>query len=186
MSYIYKHIRLDTNEIFYIGIGSDLNFQRSRDKTDRTDFWKAIVNKSKYNIEIITNNITWEEACIKESELINLYGRRDLNQGTLVNMTNGGEGAYGRCISNQTKQKISITVKKNTHWKNGLKHTPEAINKIINAGNKKVIDIVNNIIYKSIEDAAISINIRPNTLSRKLSGIRTNNTNFKYYNNAGI
>ena len=29
MAYLYRHIRLDTNEIFYIGIGSDINYKRA-------------------------------------------------------------------------------------------------------------------------------------------------------------
>jgi hypothetical protein len=38
------------------------------------------------------DDLTWEESCEKEIELIALYGRRDLGLGTLVNLTNGGEG----------------------------------------------------------------------------------------------
>ena len=30
MAYVYRHIRLDKNEPFYIGIGSDANYSRSR------------------------------------------------------------------------------------------------------------------------------------------------------------
>ena len=29
MAYLYRHIRLDKNEPFYIGIGSDTNFKRA-------------------------------------------------------------------------------------------------------------------------------------------------------------
>ena len=37
-------------------------------------------------------DVTWEEACTLEKNLIKEYGRRDLMAGTLVNMTDGGEG----------------------------------------------------------------------------------------------
>jgi len=35
MCYVYRHIRLDKNEPFYIGIGSDFNYQRSRHQSGR-------------------------------------------------------------------------------------------------------------------------------------------------------
>jgi hypothetical protein len=31
MAYVYRHIRLDKNEPFYIGIGSDSSFARAND-----------------------------------------------------------------------------------------------------------------------------------------------------------
>jgi len=45
-------------------------------------------------------------------------------------MTDGGEGAYGRYPNQITKDKISKAVKENSHWKNGVKHTAETIEKI--------------------------------------------------------
>lgn len=39
---------------------------------------------------------TYQEAKVKEIELISLYGRRDLGKGTLVNFTDGGEGTQGK------------------------------------------------------------------------------------------
>lgn len=35
--YVYKHIRLDTNEIFYIGIGSIMNYKRAFSKQYRNE-----------------------------------------------------------------------------------------------------------------------------------------------------
>ncbi len=32
MAYVYKHIRLDTNEIFYIGIGNNNDYGRAYQK----------------------------------------------------------------------------------------------------------------------------------------------------------
>lgn len=40
--YIYKHTRLDTNEIFYIGISKTKNYKRAFDKSKRSIFWKNI------------------------------------------------------------------------------------------------------------------------------------------------
>ena len=109
MAYVYRHIRLDTNQPFYIGIGSDVsgNYTRAHYK-DRSNFWKNIVQKTKYRIEIMLDELTWDAACLKECELIKLYGRSDLNEGTLVNLTNGGDGTFGYKHTNETKNKLRV------------------------------------------------------------------------------
>ena len=92
MAYVYRHIRLDKNEPFYIGIGKDATYKRAYQcsKTKRSEFWHNIASKG-YEVEILMDNLTWEQACEKEIEFISIYGRKDLGQGTLVNLTNGGE-----------------------------------------------------------------------------------------------
>jgi hypothetical protein len=97
MAYLYRHIRLDKNEPFYIGIGSDeyKNHERAYSKFCRNKYWKYITNNTPYEVEIMLEDLTWEEACEKEIEFIRLYGRDDLKEGSLVNMTNGGDGFKG-------------------------------------------------------------------------------------------
>lgn len=92
MAYVYRHIRLDKNEPFYIGIGNDRFFSRAYRKTNRNKHWLNIVGKTKYDVEILLWDIDYNFAKIKEREFINLYGRQDLGKGTLVNYTDGGEG----------------------------------------------------------------------------------------------
>jgi hypothetical protein len=108
-AYVYRHIRLDKNEPFYIGIGTDGNFTRAKEKTRRSDFWNKIVSKTDYEIEILFENIDIEEAKKKEIEFISLYGRKNLGTGTLANLTDGGDGAFGRVFSHseETKKKMS-------------------------------------------------------------------------------
>jgi hypothetical protein len=186
MAYLYRHIRQDTNVPFYIGIGSEIDYGRAYDKSERSKHWKNIISITDYRIDIILDNLTWEEACQKEIEFIKLYGRKDKNEGTLCNFTDGGEGPYGRILSKETRQKISKSVSGVKHGMFGKKHTENAINKISEAASKKVIDQSTGIIYCSIKDAALQNNIRPNTLTRKLSGIRNNNTNFRLMQNGSL
>lgn len=113
MSYLYRHIRIDKNVPFYIGIGSDETYKRAIGTNPRSRFWKAIVNKSDYEVEIMLDDLTWEEACEKEKEFIKLYGRRNINSGTLVNLTDGGEGNIGMIVSDETKAKKSKSMKHN-------------------------------------------------------------------------
>ena len=107
MAYVYRHIRLDKNEPFYIGIGSDEEYKRASTPKNRNIFWKRIVNKTEFEVEILCDNLNWDEACIKEKEFISLYGRKDKNKGSLCNLTDGGEGVYGLKMSNESKKKMS-------------------------------------------------------------------------------
>jgi len=108
MAYVYRHIRLDKNEPFYIGIGSDEKYDRSKERYNRNGLWKIIANKSDIEIEILLDGLTYEEAKEKEKEFIALYGRKNNNTGILTNLTDGGEGSLGIVISDETRQKLSI------------------------------------------------------------------------------
>lgn len=111
MAYIYRHIRLDKDEVFYVGIGSDLEFYRAYKKTQRTKYWNHIAAKG-YIVEIMIDNLTWEQACQKEKEFIKLYGRKDLEFGTLVNMTDGGEGNQNLSLESKKSKGEKISAKK--------------------------------------------------------------------------
>jgi hypothetical protein len=109
MAYVYQHIRLDTNEVFYIGIGSDTEgkYKRANSNKKRNPHWHNVINKAGYKIEILLDNINWKEACNEENRLIKLYGRKDINKGTLVNMTNGGDGVLGLVWNEEMRLKAS-------------------------------------------------------------------------------
>jgi len=152
MAYVYRHIRLDTNEIFYIGIGED-NINRkekyrrahTKIKDSHNNWWNKIVNKTQYRVEILMNGLTWEQACWNEIFLISLYGRRDLGKGTLVNLTNGGEGTTGckyirESPSIETRKKLSEALKGNKHTL-GIKYSDEEKYRMGNGNrNKKFSD----------------------------------------------
>lgn len=102
--YIYFHFRGDTDEIFYVGKGYK---NRAYSNQGRNKYWKNIVNKVGYRIEIIDKDISVNEAKIREIFYIAKFGRKDLNKGPLVNMTDGGEGAFGREFSEETRKRMS-------------------------------------------------------------------------------
>lgn len=119
MAIVYQHRRLDTNEIFYIGIGKEL--KRAYSRESRNLYWKNIVKKCDYIVEILYNDISWDDACYKEIGLIKLYGRKDLGTGPLANMTEGGDGVLGFKFSKETLDKISAKRKGSIPWNKGIK-----------------------------------------------------------------
>ena len=121
MAYLYRHIRLDKNEPFYIGIGSDAQYKRANSINPRTKHWKNIISKTAYRVDIVFDDLTWEEACEKEKEFISIY-KRKCDGGILCNITLGGEGVYGLKHSEKAKELMSIQRK-------GRKQSEEAITK---------------------------------------------------------
>lgn len=99
---LYRHLK-PCGEVFYIGIGKD--YVRAYNKHGRNKYWHRIVNKYGYEVQILKSDLTREEACELEMVLIAWYGRFDLGQGKLCNMTDGGEGTTNK--SPETKKKIS-------------------------------------------------------------------------------
>ena len=114
MPILYRHIRTDKQEVFYIGIGE--NESRAYNKKNRTRVWKNTANKG-YETEILFEDVTWEQVIEKEKEFIALYGRKDLGLGTLVNLTDGGEGTIGYKHTDEAKEKNRLaSTGKNNPW----------------------------------------------------------------------
>lgn len=111
MPVLYRHIRTDTNEVFYIGIGR--NKDRAYKVSGRSLEWKKIYNVSSIEVEIIFEHSNWDFICEKEKEFIAMYGRFDLKEGTLVNKTSGGStGTPNTIVSIETRNKLKLSGKK--------------------------------------------------------------------------
>ena len=110
-TYIYRHIRLDKNEPFYIGIGTDSKYQRAYSKQSRNIFWNRVVSKTDYEVEILLDNLTKDEAKIKEIEFIALYGKKIDKTGILTNISDGGDGNSGCKHTEEAKLKIGLSNK---------------------------------------------------------------------------
>ncbi len=115
---VYLHINPVKNEIFYVGIGGD---KRAISKKDRSSFWYGVVKRYGYIIDVVDSNLSWDAASKKERFYIKRIGRRDLGLGTLVNMTDGGDGLNNP--SKETRAKIGVSSKKrfeNAQYKNNF------------------------------------------------------------------
>src|SRR4030066_872170 len=105
---IYRHIRKDDNTVFYIGIGKSIKRAYKKEKSARNNHWHNIVNKVGYKVERLYTILTKNEAINIEKNLIQYYGRYDLNTGRLCNKTDGGEGCFNPKIVNGSKKVINI------------------------------------------------------------------------------
>jgi hypothetical protein len=140
---LYRHIRLDTNKPFYIGIGR--NIRRAYTVSGRSAEWKSIYESTDIEIEILFVHDDWKVICEKEKEFIAIHGRQDLNEGSLVNKTSGGStGTPNRLVTNEEKMKISNALKgrfcgnKNPFY--GKTHTEESKKKFSRKGSTHSIE----------------------------------------------
>jgi hypothetical protein len=97
--YTYAYLREDRTP-YYIGKG------RGKRIYSKNRSIKAPKDKSL--ILYLKKNLTEAEAFKHEVYMIYVLGRKDLGTGILRNRTDGGEGASGAVISEETKKKISV------------------------------------------------------------------------------
>jgi hypothetical protein len=101
--YTYAYLREDGTP-YYIGKGK---CKRLYTKS-RNDIKPP---KDKCRIIFLKQNLTEQEAFKHEIYMIAVFGRKDLGTGILHNRTDGGDGASGAIISEETRRKISDALK---------------------------------------------------------------------------
>jgi hypothetical protein len=113
--YLYRHIRVDKNEPFYIGVGTKriwpTDYGRAYTRTKRNSIWMSIASKTEIRVEIVFESDNKDEVWNKEKEFIALYGRIKFATGTLANLSAGGEGNE-RLIFKTERRKIQSQVRK--------------------------------------------------------------------------
>ena len=174
---VYRHRKADTFEVFYVGISLDK--RRPYRISNRSLFWKRIESIHGRVVEIIAEGLSIEDARELESFLISEYGRRDLNEGSLANMTDGGEGRFGSKNSKESIIKMINNLK-------GTKHSIETKNKVSKSqsgGNnnlaKRVICTVTKNEWSCIKEVAEFIGMKKTTLRAMLCGQNKNKTTLK-------
>lgn len=86
------------------------------------------------------DNLTEEDAFDLEIELINKIGRYNLNEGPLINLTDGGEGISGYSHNEETKEKIGKANKNNISPLKNIPRTEAVKQKISEALKGRHID----------------------------------------------
>lgn len=142
--YLYQHTRLDTWEVFYIGIWTKERkyYTRANNVNKRSDLWKKIYNKAWWrNVEILFESDDYEDIKSKEKELISKLGKKCNDSWWLANLTDWWDGNLWRIPSKERNEKISKALKgkQPAHWNPmaGKKHTEEAKEKMKATSAKK-------------------------------------------------
>lgn len=123
---------LDINNIpFYIGKGKDYRHkvQEHLGKYRSNTFLKNKIRKvgiANVKIHFLHKDISEKEAFSWERYWIKYIGRRDLKEGSLCNLTDGGEGNAGAIRSKESRQKLSELNKGKKNAMYGRSHTKEA------------------------------------------------------------
>ena len=126
---IYYHLK-PCGEVFYIGIGND---KRPNSKQNRNKYWHNIIEKYGYEVQVLKNDLSWEDSIELEILLISWFGRKDLKLGTLVNMTDGGEGNKNIVMTPESNIKRSLASKGIPKTNRGVKrkgHSQETRDKM--------------------------------------------------------
>lgn len=196
--YVYLHIKETNGKPFYVGKGQG---KRAISISDRNKWWYNTVDKYGFDIIYLETELTEEQALEKEIYWIKRIGRKSLNEGPLVNLTDGGEGTsgyvytkihreklckamagegngmYGKQHSNETKVILSL---KASLWKRSESHMTSLVNAANEVRSKKIIDTNTGIVYKSIRKDSKEFGISHSYLSTQLSGKHPNKTTLKY------
>lgn len=97
-------------EPFYVGKGKGRRYLQLY--KSRSFHFTNKINKIKESglepiIIKIREGLTEDESFLLESKLISFIGREDLNEGSLVNFTDGGDGSQGYIHSEENKKEMS-------------------------------------------------------------------------------
>jgi hypothetical protein len=127
---VYFHVNPLKQEIFYVGIGSK---NRPYSKQNRNKYWHNTINKYGYIVVIIEKDLEWLKAVEREIYYIKLIGRKDLGLGSLLNMTDGGDGNQNIIMTKESNIKRSLAMKGKPQPNRGKKrkgHTEETKEKM--------------------------------------------------------
>lgn len=161
MAYVYTHTRKDTNQIFYIGIGTSPNFGRAKEKTNRNKYWTRVAAKTKWRYDIVVSSCSLDIA--KEIEISLIHKFKQLKY-PLTNLTSGGDVNCGFKMSKKHRKKIASVMKERV-W------TPELRKKMsdLAANKRKVVDQNTGKVYPSLSTAAKDFKVSLTSLHRWLT-----------------
>jgi hypothetical protein len=115
---VYEHWRLDENEVFYVGKGSE-NRAKNCSRPHNPHYQRIVEKLASWGVSVLVHialdGLTEEEAFAFETALIK---HRRAEGHRLVNMTDGGEGTSGYVFTLEHSARLSVALK-------GIKRTAE-------------------------------------------------------------
>lgn len=122
-------------EAFYVGKGKGERSHCHLTRTDKHPFTHRIQKMARHGVIPIIERyegLSEEAALALEIALIAEIGRKDMGKGPLLNLTDGGEGASGAKVSDDTRKKMSVSHSNECHPFYGKHHSVETKEKIRN------------------------------------------------------
>jgi hypothetical protein len=121
--YVYGEYEFEA-EPFYVGMGhgdrklAHLYFAHElNEKSYKSNKIRKIKRETNKDAVIVSkNNLTRKDAANEEIKMIATIGRKDLNLGPLLNLTNGGDGSVGVVITDKIRKNWSKAQKR--IWQN--------------------------------------------------------------------
>lgn len=108
MNEYYVYMYLDQNNCpFYIGKGTGPRYKVSRHFNTKQSYLVRKINKigiDNIKIHFLNESLTPEKAIAWERYWIKRIGRANKKEGTLCNLTDGGDGSSGHIQSEKTKE----------------------------------------------------------------------------------
>ena len=168
-STLYLHKTKDTGAIFYVGIGSSKRPYSWR----RNERWQAIAEHG-YDVEILQEDIPYEDANIIETELILAFGRIGIEEGGVLANKSLGYGCIGYNYTTPDKvipPRTAEHQRKLNEAQIGKKGHPMSVEnkaKMSERLNKKIS--INGITYKSLKTAIKELNMTRRQILRLAKG----------------
>ena len=134
--YVYLYLRIDGSP-YYVGKGKGRRMLR-RNKRER---FQCPEDKSRA-VKVL-ENLTEEQAFRYERLLISFYGRKDNNTGILRNLTDGGDGVYGRVVSPLERERCKAIGRKCVDNKLGIHRYPDDVKRLWRQKGSKASALVN-------------------------------------------
>lgn len=120
--YVYYHINKLNGDVFYVGKGKG---NRAYNFNSRSEYWLKYVNKyPDFEIKIVFENLTQDEAFEIEKREIDRIGRSIYKEGSLVNILPGG-----RCFP---EEYLNFRKEKNIRYKRSDNDSKEELMRLLN------------------------------------------------------